>query len=235
MPPEYRIDPLMYQGCSDSFLGARDPIILQREEWGIDFESEMAVITDDVAMGVSPGKAAAHIRLFMLINDLSLRNLIPAELAKGFGFLHSKPASSCSPVAVTPNELGNAWDGARVHLPLMTYLNDELFGQPNAGVDMHFDFPALISHAAKTRRLVAGSIIGSGTVSNADRTRGSSCLVEKRMIETIEYGKPVTPFMRFGDQVRIEMFDREGDSIFGAIEQVVQPYQENHETLHLFP
>jgi fumarylacetoacetate (FAA) hydrolase len=225
MPPEFRTDPLMYQGCSDSFLAARDPIAVQKEEWGIDFESEIAVITDDVPMGVSPGKAAAHIRLLMLINDVSLRNLIPAELAKGFGFLHSKPASSCAPVAVTPDELGNAWDGARVHLPLMTYLNGELFGQPDAGVDMHFDFPALISHAAKTRRLGAGTIIGSGTVSNADRSRGSSCLVEKRIIETIEYGKPATPFMRFGDCVRIEMFDREGYSIFGAIEQVVQPYE----------
>jgi len=225
MPPEFRTDPLMYQGCSDSFLAARDPIAVQKEEWGIDFESEVAVITDDVPMGVSPGKAAAHIRLFMLINDVSLRDLIPAELAKGFGFLHSKPASTCAPVAVTPDELGNAWDGARVHLPLMTHLNGELFGQPDAGMDMRFDFPALISHAAKTRSLSAGTIIGSGTVSNADRSRGSSCLVEKRMIETIEQGKPATPFMRFGDCVRIEMFDSEGQSIFGAIEQVVRPYE----------
>ena len=225
MPPEYRVDPLMYQGCSDGFLGPRDPIIVATEEWGVDFEAEIAVVTDDVPIGVGSAEAAKHIQLFMLINDVSLRNLIPAEIAKGFGFLHGKPSSSCSPVAVTPDELGSAWDGARLHLPLVTRLNGEPFGAPNAGTDMNFDFPQLISHAAKTRRLGAGTIIGSGTVSNTDRSRGSSCLAEKRMLEIIECGKAVTPFLRFGDSVRIEMFDREGQTIFGAIEQVVRPYE----------
>lgn len=225
MPPELRTDPLMYQGCSDSFLAACDPIVVEKEEWGIDFEAEIAVVTDDVPMAASPGKAASLIRLFMLVNDVSLRNLIPAELAKGFGFVHSKPASSCSPVAVTPDELGDAWDGGRLHLPLRSYVNGKLFGEPDAGADMHFDFPTLISHAARTRRLSAGTILGSGTVSNRDRSRGASCIVEKRMMEQIEQGKPATPFLRFGDRVRIEMFDRTPSSIFGAIDQVVAPYE----------
>ncbi|HET6756433.1 MAG TPA: fumarylacetoacetate hydrolase family protein [Burkholderiales bacterium] len=223
MPPELYSDPLMYQGGSDGFLAARDPILVANEEWGADFEAEVAIITGDVPMGAGRDEAQRHIRLFMLVNDVSLRALIPAELAKGFGFLHGKPASACSPVAVTADELGDSWDGARVHLPLESRVNGEICGRPNAGVDMHFDFPALISHAAKTRDLSAGTIIGSGTVSNYDRSAGVSCFVEKRMIETLEKGKAVTPFLRFGDRVRIEMLDQNKRSIFGAIEQVVTP------------
>ncbi len=225
MPPEFRTDPLMYQGCSDTLLGPRDPITVASEDWGIDFEGELAVITGDVPMGITPADAAAHIRLLILVNDVSLRRLIPAELAKGFGFIHSKPPSSFSPVAVTPEELGSAWDGARLHLPLLVYLNGELFGQADAGSDMQFGFPELISHAAKTRPLTAGTIIGSGTISNAERSRGSSCLVEKQMLEIIAEGKAKTPYMSFGDRVRIEMRDSSGQSIFGAIDQVVVPYK----------
>ncbi|MGH8729599.1 MAG: fumarylacetoacetate hydrolase family protein [Burkholderiales bacterium] len=225
MPEELYSDPLMYQGGSDHFLGAREPILVANEEWGADFEAEVAVITDDVPMGTSREAAKGHIRLFMLVNDVSLRGLIPAELAKGFGFLHGKPASACSPVVVTPDELGDAWDGARVHLHLESSLNGELCGRPNAGTDMHFDFPALISHAAKTRALGAGTIVGSGTVSNHDRSLGVSCLVEKRMLETLEHGKATTPFLRFGDRVKIEMLDQSRRTIFGAIEQIVAPYQ----------
>lgn len=224
MPPELWADPLMYQGCSDRFIGPYDPIEAASEEWGIDFEAEVAVVTDDVPMGAAPEQAAAHIRLLMLVNDVSLRNLIPAELAKGFGFFQSKPASSFSPLAVTPDELGDAWRDGKVRLPLRVHFNDRLFGHPNAGMDMTFNFPRLISHVAKTRYLGAGSIVGSGTVSNVDRSVGSCCLAEKRMLETIEHGAPRTPFMRFGDRVHIEMTDESGRSIFGAIEQVVQRY-----------
>jgi fumarylacetoacetate (FAA) hydrolase len=224
MPVEFNSDPLMYQGCSDVLLGAGGPILLESEEWGIDFEAEVAVVTDDVPMGIHEAEAAQHIKLFMLVNDVSLRRLIPAELAKGFGFVQSKPPSSFSPAAVTPDEFGAAWDGCRLHLALVTHYNNELFGRPDAGADMQFGFPALIAHAAKTRALGAGTILGSGTVSNRDRSRGSSCLVEKQMLETIESGKPRTPYMSFGDRVRIEMFDQKGQSIFGAIDQVVQPY-----------
>jgi fumarylacetoacetate (FAA) hydrolase len=228
MPPELKSDPLMYQGCSDVLLGPREPILAKNEQWGIDFEAEIAVVTDDVPMGVSTSAAAAHIKLVTLVNDVSLRRLIPAELAKGFGFLHSKPPSSFAPVAVTPDELGAEWDGARIHLPLVTHLNGALFGQPDAGSDMHFDFPRLIAHAAQTRPLGAGTIIGSGTVSNSDRSRGSCCLVERQMLEIIEHGKATTDYMRFGDRVRIEMMDPKGRSIFGAIDQIVQPYQGWH-------
>jgi fumarylacetoacetate (FAA) hydrolase len=224
MPPEFKSDPLMYQGCSDALLGARDPILVEKEEWGIDFEAEVAIVTDDVPMGITDADAASHIKLFMLVNDVSLRRLIPAELAKGFGFIQSKPPSSFSPVAVTPDEFGAAWDGAKLHLALVTRYNDEIFGRPDAGADMQFGFPALIAHAAKSRLLSAGTIVGSGTVSNRDHSRGSSCLVEKQMLEIIESGKATTPYMRFGDRVRIEMFDKQGDSIFGAIDQVVQAY-----------
>jgi fumarylacetoacetate (FAA) hydrolase len=223
MPPGLRNDPLMYQGLSDGFLGPRDPIRAS-EDWGVDFESEVAVVTDNVPMGVTPERARAHIKLIMLVNDVSLRNLIPTELAKGFGFVHGKPASAFSPVAVTPDELGEAWDGAKVHLPLRTHLNGKAFGHPDAGRDMQFDFPTLISHASKTRALGAGTIIGSGTVSNADRTTGCSCIIEQRAFELIENGKAVTPFMHYGDRVRIDMLDTSGKTIFGAIEQVVQPY-----------
>ena len=224
MPAEFRTDPLMYQGCSDVLLGPRDPILAISEDWGIDFEAEIAVITDDVPMGIVPSEAATHIKLLVLVNDISLRHLIRAELAKGFGFVHSKPPSSFSAVAVTPDELGAAWDGARIHLSLVIHFNGQLFGQPHAGTDMQFDFPNLVSHAAKTRPLMAGTIIGSGTVSNKDRSRGSSCLVERQMLELLEHGEANTPFMRFGDRVRIEMFDEKRQSIFGAIDQVVRPY-----------
>lgn len=230
MPPSFWTDPLMYQGASDSFIGPTDPIEAGSEDWGIDMESEVAVITDDVPMGVSPADAAKHIKLVMLVNDVSLRNLIPNELAKGFGFFQSKPASAFSPVAVTPVELGDAWDGGKVKLPLITHLNGDLFGKPNAGVDMTFDFPTLIAHAAKTRHLVAGTIIGSGTVSNVDRSSGSSCIAEKRMLETLADGKPSTPFMHFGDRVRIEMYDKHGETIFGAIDQQVVKYGSSQKT-----
>jgi fumarylacetoacetate (FAA) hydrolase len=224
MPPSFWTDPLMYQGGSDSFLGPCDPIPAQSEDWGIDLEAEVAVITDDVPMGVQPDAAGARIRLVMLVNDVSLRNLIPNELGKGFGFFQSKPSSAFSPVAVTPDELGDAWDGRKLNLPVMVYINGSQFGEPDAGEDMTFDFPRLIAHAAKTRPLAAGTIIGSGTISNVDRSRGSACIAEKRMLETIETGKPVTPFLRFGDRVRIEMRDADGNSIFGAIDQEVQRY-----------
>ncbi|WP_281558513.1 fumarylacetoacetate hydrolase family protein [Thalassomonas sp. RHCl1] len=225
MPASFWTDPLMYQGGSDAFIGPYDDIPVASEDYGIDFESEVAVITDDVPMGASAETAAGHIKLLMLVNDVSLRNLIPGELAKGFGFFSSKPSSAFSPVAVTPDELGDAWDGSKLHLPLTTHLNKELFGQPNCGVDMTFDFPTIVAHAAKTRPLTAGCIVGSGTISNYDRSAGSSCLAEKRMLEIIADGKPSTSFMKFGDQVRIEMFDNNGDSIFGAIDQQVVEYK----------
>jgi fumarylacetoacetate (FAA) hydrolase len=221
MPPSFYTDPLMYQGGSDSFIGPCDDIPAVDEAHGIDFESEVAVITDDVPMGVAPERARQHIKLLMLVNDVSLRNLIPGELAKGFGFFQSKPASSFSPVAVTPEELGGAWDGGKVHLPLLSHLNGEWFGSPDAGADMNFDFGQLVAHAARTRNLAAGTIVGSGTVSNRDRKSGSSCLAEKRTLETLESGKPSTPFMKFGDRIRIEMLDAGGRSIFGAIDQKV--------------
>ncbi len=224
MPENFWTDPLMYQGGSDNFIGPTDDIEVIDEAFGIDFEAEIAVITDDVPMGTTPKKAIEHIRLIMLVNDVSLRNLIPAEISKGFGFLQSKPASSFSPVAITPDELGDAWRDSKVHLPLVSHLNEELFGKPDAGVDMTFSFAELIAHACKTRHLSAGSIVGSGTVSNTDRSKGSSCLAEKRMLEIIEQGKAVTPFMHFGDRIRIEMFDDKNDSIFGAIDQKVVHY-----------
>jgi len=228
-------DPLMYQGGSDGFLGPRDPIDVRSEDWGLDFEGEVAVITGDVPMGCTPEAAASHIRLLMLVNDVSLRGLIPGELGKGFGFFQSKPASAFSPVAVTPDELDGAWQHSRVHLPLVTHYNGELFGKPDAGQDMTFDFARLISHAARTRHLGAGTIVGSGTVSNKQGTDhgsaiteggvGYSCIAEVRMIETIRDGAPSTPFMAFGDRVRMEMFDAGGASVFGAIEQTVREYR----------
>ncbi len=224
LPPDFWTNPLMYQGGSDAFIGPRDEILAIDEAHGIDFESEIAIITDDVPMGINKKDAEQHIKLLMLVNDVSLRNLIPAELTKGFGFFQSKPASSFSPVAITPDELDSNWDGQRVNLPLLTHLNGRLFGQPNAGIDMTFSFPELIEHAAKTRMLSAGSIIGSGTVSNKDRSNGSSCIAEKRMLEILDSGKAHTPFMHFGDKVRIEMLDKQGNSLFGAIEQVVTRY-----------
>ncbi|ASQ46494.1 fumarylacetoacetate hydrolase family protein [Legionella clemsonensis] len=225
MPADFWTDPLMYQGGSDSFLGPREPILVADEAYGVDFEAEVAVITDDVPMAISSQQAMRHIKLILLVNDVSFRNLIPAELAKGFGFFQSKPASSFSPVAVTPDELASSWDGQRVHLPLLSHLNGQLFGQPNAGVDMTFSFPELIAHAAKTRFLAAGTIIGSGTVSNLDRSKGSSCIAEKRMLEILADGKPKTPYMSYGDTIHIEMLSPQGQSIFGAIEQTVTPYE----------
>ncbi|WP_440873873.1 fumarylacetoacetate hydrolase family protein [Thalassotalea sp. PLHSN55] len=225
MPETFWTDPLMYQGGSDAFIGPRDNIDVASTDYGIDFESEVAVITDDVPMAATAQECQDHIKLLMLVNDVSLRNLIPAELAKGFGFFGSKPSSAFSPVAVTPDELEGHWDGKKLHLPLTTHLNGELFGQPNCGVDMTFDFPTIVAHAAKTRPLTAGCIVGSGTISNYDRSAGSSCLAEKRMLEIVADGKPTTPFMQFGDQVRIEMFDSNGDSIFGAIDQQVTEYK----------
>jgi len=224
MPPSFLHDPLMYQAVSDGFLAPTDPIRMGDETWGIDFESEVGVVVDDVPMGVTPAEAAKHIKLVLLINDVSLRNLIPDELAKGFGFLQSKPRSALSPVALTPDELGPAWKDGKVHLPLVTHLNGKLFGEPQAGVDMQFGFPQLIAHAAKTRPLAAGSIVGSGTVANQDEAKGSSCLAEKRVLEVIKTGKAVTPFMKFGDRVRIEMRDAKGESLFGAIEQSVEKH-----------
>jgi fumarylacetoacetate (FAA) hydrolase len=223
LPKSFFDDPLMYQGASDSMLGACDPIEVASDDWGIDFEAEVGVITDDVEYGASINNAAAHIKLILLINDVSLRNLIPDELAKGFGFLHGKPASAFSPVAVTPDELSVAWKNCRLHLPLKVYWNGQLFGHANAGADMQFNFARLIAHAAKSRKLTAGTIIGGGTVSNYNLTTGYSCIVEKRVVEIIETGAVVTEFMRFGDKVRIEMLDEQGHSIFGAIQQVVMP------------
>jgi fumarylacetoacetate (FAA) hydrolase len=232
LPACFHTDPLIYQGGSDRFIGPCDRIVAD-EAWGIDFEAEVAVVTGDVPLGATPAQGAAAIRLVMLVNDVSLRNLIPAELAKGFGFFQSKPASAFSPVAVTPDELGEAWREARVHRPLLVHLNGKPFGKPDAGVDVTFDFGQLIAHAAKTRELEAGSIIGSGTVSNKQGDLwgsaiehggvGYCCLAEVRMYETIEQGKPATPFMRAGDTVRIEMVDGDGRSIFGAIENTVAP------------
>ncbi len=221
MPESFWHDPLMYQGGSDDFIGPTDDIVVMSEDWGIDFEGEVAVVTDDVPMGATPEQAAGHIRLLMLVNDVSLRNLIPAELAKGFGFLQSKPATAFSPVAVTPDELGPAWRDGRIHLPLRATWNNDLVGQPNAGDDMVFGFPQLIAHLAKTRNVRAGSIIGSGTVSNKDARRGYTCIAEKRALEMIEGGEPTTPFMRFGDNIRLDMRDAAGKSIFGAIDQKV--------------
>ncbi len=222
MPPEFLSDPLMYQGGSDDFLGPTQPILVSDEAYGIDLEGEVAAVTGDVPMGASPGEAANLIRLLMLVNDVSLRNLIPGELAKGFGFFHSKPSSAFSPVAVTPDELGPDWQGEKIHRPLRAEINGHLFGQPDAGTDMQFSLADLVAHAAKTRRLGAGTIVGSGTVSNRDAGKGFTCIAEIRMIETIEQGKPQTPFLKFGDRVKLEMLDREGRSIFGAIEQAVR-------------
>jgi fumarylacetoacetate (FAA) hydrolase len=223
-PPSFWTDPLMYQGGSDSFVGPTDEIELADEAWGIDFEGEIGVITDDVPMGISPAAARKHIKLVTILNDVSLRNLIVTELAKGFGFFHGKPATAFAPVAVTPDELGEAWDGARLDLPLISTLNGREFGHPNAATDLTFDFGQLIAHAAKTRYLEAGTVVGSGTVANRDAAAGCSCIAERRVRETIDTGGPATPFMKFGDHIRIEMFSRDGQSIFGAIDQKVVKY-----------
>jgi len=224
VPESFYVDPLMYQATSAGFLGPRDPVPVPSEEYGIDFESEIIVITDDVPMAVSPEQAEPHIQLIGLINDVSLRNLIPGELAKGFGFLQSKPRSTLSPVMVTPDELGESWRDSTLSLPLHSTLNGAFFGKPEAGVDMQFNFAQLIAHAAKTRPLTAGTIVGSGTIANEDTNLGASCLAEIRMLEIIADGKPSTAFMSYGDTIRVEMFDQQGDSIFGAIEQKIVRY-----------
>ncbi|PMJ99670.1 fumarylacetoacetate hydrolase family protein [Vibrio sp. 10N.261.55.A7] len=237
MPASFWTDPLMYQGGSDAFIGPRDDIPLGSEKWGIDFEGEVAIITGDVPMGCDYESASHSIQLLMLVNDVSLRGLIPGELGKGFGFFQSKPSSVFSPVAVTPDELGDAWQSNKVHLPLRSTYNGALFGNPNAGVDMTFDFAELVIHAAKSRPLSAGAIIGSGTVSNKQGTEfgtaiseggvGYSCIAEVRMIETIRDGKPSTAFMRFGDTIKMEMLNGSGESIFGSIDQQVVRYSFN--------
>jgi fumarylacetoacetate (FAA) hydrolase len=221
MPKSFWEEPLIYQGGSDDLLGAHDPARFVSEEHGIDLEAEVGVITDDVPMATPAAQMGGHVKLIMLVNDWTLRNLVPPELAKGFGFYQSKPATGFSPVAVTPDELGTAWRDGKVHLPLISHINGTLFGRPNAGVDMTFDFHRLLAHAARTRRLGAGTILGSGTISNIDRSAGSSCLAERRTLEQIEHGAPKTPFLSYGDTVRIEMLDGAGRSIFGAIEQTV--------------
>ena len=223
VPESFYTDPLMYQATSAGFLGPRDPVRVADAAYGIDLEAEVVVVTDDVPMGATPAETAAHIQLIGLVNDVSLRNLIPAELAKGFGFLQSKPRSALSPVFVTPDELGHAWRDNKVHLPLLTHVNGAWFGAPEAGVDMQFDFAKLVAHVARTRPLSAGTIVGSGTVANEDTTLGASCFAELRTVETLRDGKPSTPFMAYGDTVRIEMLDAAGESIFGAIEQRIAP------------
>lgn len=235
VPDSFWHDPLMYQGGSDKFIGSHDDIMVADEAFGIDFEAEVAVITGDVPMAATEAEAEAEIRLFMLVNDVSLRGLIPAELAKGFGFFQSKPSSAFSPVAVTPNEISADYKDGRLHLPMLSTLNGNLFGKPNAGVDMTFNFAQLVAHAAKTRDLGAGCVVGSGTISNAQDTKhgsaitdggvGYSCIAEVRMIETINDGKPITQFMKFGDQIKIEMYDQTGNSIFGTIEQKIVQYK----------
>ena len=222
VPESFYTDPLMYQATSAGFYGPRDAVKVVSEDYGIDLEAEIVVVTDDVPMAVTAEQATAHIQLIGLVNDISLRELIPAELAKGFGFVQSKPRSALSPVFVTPDELGTAWRGDKLHLPLLTHVNGVWFGAPEAGVDMQFDFAQLIAHAAKTRPLGAGTIVGSGTIANQDTALGASCFAERRVVETLRDGTPSTPYMKFGDVVRIEMLDHDGHSIFGAIEQRIE-------------
>ena len=225
MPESFLTDPLMYQAVSDTIIPPHDPIPIEDESYGIDFEAEVGVIVDDTPMGVSAEEAKSHIKLVMLMNDVSLRALIPAELGKGFGFFNSKPPSAFSPVAVTPDELGDKWDGGKINLPLISVLNDKEFGRPNAGLDANFDLAELVAHAAKTRPLGAGAIVASGTISNKDASTGFSCIAEVRMIEKIETGEFKTPFMKFGDRIKIEMLDEDGVSIFGRIDQEVIKYE----------
>ena len=222
VPESFYVDPLMYQAVSAGFNGPRDPVRVVSEDYGIDLEAEVVIVTDDVPMAVTAEQAAGHIQLIGLINDVSLRNLIPPELAKGFGFLQSKPRSTLSPVLVTPDELGDAWQDSKLHLPMLPHINGAWFGAPEAGVDMQFNFAQLLAHAAKTRPLSAGTLVGSGTVANEDTSLGASCFAEQRTVETLRDGKPSTPFMAFGDVVRIEVLDRAGTSIFGAIEQRIE-------------
>lgn len=223
VPESFYTDPLMYQATSAGFLGPRDDVVVPSEDYGIDLEAEVVVVTDDVPMAVTPAEAARHIQLVGLVNDVSLRNLIPAELAKGFGFLQSKPRSALSPVLATPDELGDAWRGEKLHLPMRTWINGAWFGEALAGEDMQFSFAQLVAHAAKTRPLTAGTIVGSGTVANQDTSLGASCLAEQRTVEKLRDGEPKTPFLEFGDRVRIDVTDTAGNSIFGAIEQTIAP------------
>jgi fumarylacetoacetate (FAA) hydrolase len=224
LPESFWTDPLMYMGASDAFIGANDDIEVEDLSWGVDFESEVVVITDDVPAGTNAINARKHIKLIALVNDVSLRNLIPGELGKQFGFYQSKPWTAFTPVAVTPDELGDAWKDAKLHLPLLSTLNSRLVGHPNAGLDMTFDFGQLIAHAAKSRSLMAGTVIGSGTVANQGSPTGSSCLAEVRCLEIIKDGKPSTPFMQYGDRIEIEMKNEKGESIFGKIDQKVKEY-----------
>ena len=221
VPATFYTDPLMYQGGSDDFLGPLDDVVVASEKYGIDFEAEIAVITGDVPMRATPEQALDGVRLLVLANDVSLRNLIPDELAKGFGFVQSKPATAFSPVAVTPDEVGDAWRGGRLHLTLQSTWNGRKVGMCEAGDEMTFHFGQLIAHLCKTRNVRAGSIIGSGTVSNKDWSHGYSCIAEKRAIETIEDGAPKTAFMKFGDTIRLEVKGKDGQSVFGAIEQEI--------------
>ena len=223
VPDSFYTDPLMYQATSAGFLGPRDPVVVPSEDYGIDLEAEVVVVTDDVPMAATPAEAAAHIQLVGLVNDVSLRGLIPGELAKGFGFLQSKPRSALSPVLATPDELGEAWQGEKLHLPMRTWLNGRWFGEAECGVDMQFSFAQLVAHAAKTRPLTAGTIVGSGTIANQDTSKGASCLAEQRTVETLRDGKPSTPFLKYGDTLRIDVTDQAGASIFGAIEQRIAP------------
>ena len=222
VPVSFYTDPLMYQATSAGFLGPRSPVLVTSEDYGIDLEAEVIVVTDDVPMAATPAQAAAHIQLIGLVNDVSLRGLIPGELAKGFGFLQSKPRSALSPVLVTPDELGDAWQGEKLHLPMRTWINEQWFGEAECGVDMQFDFGQLVAHAAKTRPLTAGTIVGSGTIANEDTGKGASCVAEQRTVETLRDGKPGTPFLKFGDRVKIDVTDRDGKSIFGSIEQTIE-------------
>ena len=224
VPESFYVDPLMYQATSAGFLGPRDPVLAQSEDWGIDLEAEVIVVTDDVPMGASPELAADHIQLIGLINDVSLRGLIPGELAKGFGFVQSKPRSALSPVLVTPDELGDSWRDSKLHLPMRTWINGEWFGAAECGVDMQFNFGQLLAHVAKSRPLSAGTIVGSGTIANEDTGKGASCLAEQRTVETLRDGKPTTPFLKFGDRVRIDVLDGDGRTIFGDIDQIVTRY-----------
>jgi len=221
VPESFYVDPLMYQATSAGFLGPRDPVVVPSEDYGIDLEAEVVVVTDDVPMAVTPAQAAGHIQLVGLVNDVSLRGLIPNELAKGFGFLQSKPRSALSPVFVTPDELGDAWQDEKLHLPMRTWLNGKWFGEAECGVDMQFNFAQLVAHAAKTRPLTAGTIVGSGTIANEDTGKGASCLAEQRTVETLRDGQPSTPFLKFGDSLRIDVTDGSGNSIFGSIEQTI--------------
>jgi fumarylacetoacetate (FAA) hydrolase len=223
VPASFYTDPLMYQATSAGFLGPRDPVVVRSEEFGIDLEAEVIVVTDDVPMAATPAQASEHIQLVGLVNDVSLRGLIPGELAKGFGFLQSKPRSALSPVLVTPDELGEYWRDDKLHLPMRTWLNNQWFGEAECGVDMQFDFAQLVAHVARTRPLTAGTIVGSGTIANEDTSKGASCLAEQRTVETLRDGKPRTPFLKFGDTLRIEVTDPQGASIFGAIEQTITP------------